>query len=417
MKITYVVHQFLPRYFTGTEQYVFAISTEMQKRGHDVEIFSLEPFFGEADELFSIKEEEVAGLRVYRVRYWMQLDSDWQRLEYQHPYLGFRFGEHLETSQPDIVHFFHLRHLGANLIDECHRRDLPSATHLMDFWYLCPRVTLLRADDELCSGPPADAGACLDCFGIGRSSADGQAIRERADYQRQQLLRCDRIIAPSKFLKTVFAANGIPEERIEVIAYGIDPERLGDLRGGRPNRLPNAPLRIGFMGSIAPYKGTQLLVDAVLQTEGPLELQVYGRTSDFGEFGTDLEKKASSDSRIEFRGPFERDALGAVLSEMDVLVVPSRWYENTPFVVLEAFAGGVPVIATDLGGMSEIVADEVNGELFARDDTADLGCRLARLADEPARLIEYQKALPRVKEQAENAAELDLLYSSMLTSS
>jgi len=67
---------------------------------------------------------------------------------------------------------------------------------------------------------------------------------------------------------------------------------------------------------------------------------------------------------------------------MDVLVVPSTWYENTPFVVLEAFAAGVPVIAADLGGLGEIV-DEKNGLLFAAGDPAALRRRIEQVAGDP----------------------------------
>ena len=108
MKITYVVHQFLPRYFTGTEQYVFSIASGLQNAGHDVEVFSLEPDFDDRDGVFSLQREIVQGLDVVRVKYWNQLHRDWQRLDFSHPFMSDRFARYLEERQPDLVHVFHL---------------------------------------------------------------------------------------------------------------------------------------------------------------------------------------------------------------------------------------------------------------------------------------------------------------------
>ena len=68
MKITYVVHQFLPNYFTGTEQYVHAIASRFRSAGHDVEVFCLEPDFNDEGGVFVLQREAVAGLSVVRVR-------------------------------------------------------------------------------------------------------------------------------------------------------------------------------------------------------------------------------------------------------------------------------------------------------------------------------------------------------------
>ena len=96
-----------------------------------------------------------------------------------------------------------------------------------------------------------------------------------------------------------------------------------------------------------------------------------------------------------------------------MLLVPSRWYENTPFVVHEAFAGGVPVVASDLGGLRELVRDGVCGDLFIPGSALDLRLRLERLVRESERLARYRSALPRQKGMAENAAEIEDLYRSI----
>ncbi len=441
LRITYVVHQFLPKYFTGTEQYVFAVAKAMQQRGHDVEVYCLDPDFAEREPFYEENREVVEGLPVVRFRHWMHLGRDFQRLEYHHPYVGLRFSDYLKARQPDVVHAFHLRHLGANLLSETAALGIPTVVHLMDFWFLCPRVVLMRGDGSLCEGPPDEGYGCIECMvpPLAKRIADdgleaevranmqrpspstpgktpiarASTFAERPRYLRDQWLRASRVVAPSRFLRDIFVRNGYPTERIDVIGYGVDRARLGSLANGRPTRPDGAPLRVGFFGSIAEHKGVDLLVDAVMQVPGDLTLSIFGRTTDFAEFAQPLAERASGDPRIAFREPFPREKLGDALTEIDVLVVPSRWYENTPFVVLEAFAGGVPVIATDLGGTAELIEDGVWSDLFARGDAASLAAKIRAFVDDSSQLARYRNALPPIKTLDANIDEMLALYESL----
>jgi glycosyltransferase involved in cell wall biosynthesis len=441
MRILFVVHQFLPRYFTGTEQYVHALGVALVRAGHAVEVFTLEPNFAEADRLFEERLESIDGLAVTRLRVWYHLDADYDRMAWSHPLVGQRFAARLAAARPDVVHVFHLHHLGIEVLLAARAARLPVALHLMDFWFLCPNATLRRADGSLCSGPPQAGVGCIDCHRpelAARLSALG--VREeliafaahavptppafRATLEacagfvhRPRALRAamatvDRVFAPSKFLAETFVADGFPRERFEVMAYGVDLDALFPLRAARDTE--SAVLRCAFLGSIAEHKGVDLAVDAVLATEGPIELTVHGRTSDFPDFAAPLVARAAGDPRIRFVGPFHPSERAAVLATIDVLFVPSRWYENTPFVILEAMAAGIVVIASDLGGIAEIVAHEVNGELAAVGDRDAFARALARLAFDRVRLARYRAALPTPKSLEFNARELAAVYRAML---
>jgi glycosyltransferase involved in cell wall biosynthesis len=98
---------------------------------------------------------------------------------------------------------------------------------------------------------------------------------------------------------------------------------------------------------------------------------------------------------------------------MDVLVVPSRWYENAPGVIFEAFAAGLPVVATDLGGMSEFVRPGENGLLFPLDDAEELAGLLRRLAEEPGLLRRLRDGVPPVKTVGEYVGELEEVYDGV----
>ncbi len=443
MRITYLVHQFLPRFFTGTEQYTYAIAQEARRRGHDVDVFTLEPDFSEQDRLFEQRSDTIDGLPVMRVRAWYHLDRDFERMEYRHPFLAERFRRHLEERRPDVVHVFHLRYLGVDLIAEARALRIPVVVHLMDFWFLCPAVVLRRPDGRLCDGPPDGGFGCVDCIrpdlaaeidrhGLrdslartlpctpsGSSPRPGVAARvatltERPRVLRDALPQAQRIVAPSHFLKSVFVRNGVPAERIDVVTYGIDPSRIASVEP-RARRVGEA-LQVGFIGSIAEHKGTDLAVDAVVSSSDALHLTVHGRVDDHDDWAKRLAARARSMPQVTFAGAFPREQLGRVLASIDVLVVPSRWYENTPFVVLEAFAAQVPVLVADLGGLSECVRDGVDGELFRPGDAADLRARLLRLAREPERLAAYRRHRPPVKSIATNGDEITALYAEAISS-
>ncbi len=130
--------------------------------------------------------------------------------------------------------------------------------------------------------------------------------------------------------------------------------------------------------------------------------------------GLPLRELAAGDDRITFYGAFSREEIGRVLSEIDVLVVPSRWYENAPGVVFEAFAAKVPVVATDLGGLSECVRHGENGLLFALEDASDLARQLRRMGEEPGLLEELRAGIGPVKTVEEYADELEELYDTLL---
>ena len=100
---------------------------------------------------------------------------------------------------------------------------------------------------------------------------------------------------------------------------------------------------------------------------------------------------------ILFRGGYNRQQLPDILADIDVVVVPSIWYENAPLVIQEAFAADIPVITTNLGGMSETVTHDVNGLLFERNDSDDLARQLRRVIDEVDLLEKLTGGIPPVR--------------------
>jgi len=411
VKILLVVHQYFPQCHSGTEQYCRATAREATRRGDEVVVLSLDPWVWRDDPPFWLRDEPYEGLSTPRLRHWEGLSANQVLLDYHNPVVAERFDQVLAEVQPDAVHFFHLRRLGVDLIDRAVERGLRTVVHLMDFWFLCPRFTLLRPDGSLCEGPPDGGRGCIACEFpelalpdevTGAAAAVATSLRRpphradrlaqwmavvrRKDELLERLARVDAVIAPSRFLASMFVANGFDPGRIQVIPYGLEPGRVRRLAGvERPRR----PLRLAFAGVLSPWKGLHVLVRAALRLQGEWTLTVHGRTDEpmFQDYIDEVRQEAAADERIRFPGPFEHGQLDQVMADTDLLIVPSLWYENTPFVVLEAFEAGVPVAVSALGGMTEVVEPGLNGFHFPAGDVEALASLLQKLVDDPAPIV------------------------------
>lgn len=444
MRIVFVTHQYPPNYTTGTELYAKRLALKLRgTAGHDVRVFTFEPSY-RADAPLVRREETVDdGVPVTRVYMWRGLLPNFVLGDSYNVFLGKIFGTYLSQVQPDAVHVFHAAFLGASILEESTLRSIPTVVNLMDFWFICPTAQLLKTrTQERCAGP--DAFQCLECLSHGDLDYDrllsftrgdrfvpiteetappGDGLRwnnatphaqlsalgARRELLRRLLLRADRIIAPSMALKRTFERFDYPADRIQVSRYGVDPMPPYTF-----DKSSEPSLRVGFIGSINRPKGLHVLVDAVLNSPGPLTLDVYGNPGLFPDYAESCFARARKDARIRLRGPTKPEHVPTALRDLDVLVVPSLWQENTPFVVLEACAAGVPVIASNVDGIAEIVRDGDNGRLFEPGDAAALGAILLELANDRAALRRMSGKFADVRTLLANAREFAAMYEDLV---
>jgi glycosyltransferase involved in cell wall biosynthesis len=180
-------------------------------------------------------------------------------------------------------------------------------------------------------------------------------------------------------------------------------------------KKPTSDLRVGYLGQIAELKGVHVLIEAVRRMpDARLRVWVYGDLQRFPTYTARLKRLIASDARIELAGAYQGpEALTRVLAGLDVIVVPSLWYENSPNVILEAFAHGTPVVVSDLGGMAELVRDGDNGLRFKPGDAGSLAQRLQRLLDEPG-LLPKLRADNLIKSVAQEMDELEAIYRQVV---
>jgi glycosyltransferase involved in cell wall biosynthesis len=153
-----------------------------------------------------------------------------------------------------------------------------------------------------------------------------------------------------------------------------------------------------------------VLVEAFGHLRGaPLELDVHGHLDWFPDYVQGLQRAAEG-LPVRFHGPFDPPRLDEILTSVDVLVVPSVWYENMPITIQEAFRNGIPVVVTDLGGMAEAVEHDVSGLVFPRGDARALAERLRALATDAALYDRIAAGRPAVPTLAEVVDRLEEIY-------
>ena len=217
----------------------------------------------------------------------------------------------------------------------------------------------------------------------------------------------DVFVAPSPALGREFVALGLPADRLVVSDYGmVTRPQVPRSRGGQQ-------LRIGFVGTLVWHKGAHVMLEAVrLLPSNRFTLQLFGNTTTFPDYTAELKAMAAG-LPVTFAGGFPPDQSPRIYSQIDVLVVPSLWPENSPLVIHEAFMAGVPVVGARMGGIVDLITDQVNGLLYDASSPAALAAALRQLIDDPGRVTALASAAPPVKTVQQDASEWDGVYERL----
>jgi glycosyltransferase involved in cell wall biosynthesis len=390
----------------------------LARRGHTVRILSGAPHWDDAgtdvhlDGDPAIQVERVRATRTYR---WLgPIGGFFDRFD--NPEARPVIGSVLDRMQPDVVHTQHLLYLSAELIGECRKRGIPVVVMLNDYWFLCHRVRLERRDGALCSGPARgwNCCQCLNTPALVRSHLNPIAVASnlyRYQYLMRRLLQADRILAPSRFLRDMFYRNGVPAGRIRHCDYGTapPPPEFADLLTARP---PHDPVRFGYLGSLMHHKGVHVLIDAFEHMpKGQAELHLFGAAPD-PSYEADLRRRARSND-VHWRGSLRHAERWRAFREIDVLVVPSIWYENSPLTIHEALTAKVPVIGSAIGGIPELVENEVSGLIFPAGSVDGLAACLQQVVEDPNCISRWQQRIVRPQPIDAHAIEIEAIYHEL----
>jgi glycosyltransferase involved in cell wall biosynthesis len=395
LRIAYLTHQYLPRHVGGTEVYTHGLAVRARNAGHEVCVITHveSPSLDRAD--YQAVATEHDGIAVTEIHHNLSRADDPARAEYDNPHIAELLKPALDAAKPDLVHAIHGMKLSGAALKLCYDRRLPVILTLADYWFICPRHTLIRWNQELCQGPAHDLD-CLRCshnlhgFANGRmqklppavlrivSNAgsgladaklprfwrDIEAIRKRKDSLRQIVERADRVIALSEFQKEMYVRNGYDANKIRVIQHGLE---TGGLRRARPKTSP--PWELVFIGSLAYHKGAHVLLNALARRpQAKVRVLIYGDASGSNPYLDSLKQLAAGDNRVKLMGTFPVDEMGRVLETAHALVMPALWYENEPLVVKAAQYIGLPVLASNIGTLATSIRHGGNGWLLPPGD-------------------------------------------------
>lgn len=448
VKILLTTHVFLPDYSSGTEILAFNTAKELQRLGHEIEIctgFMARPGLTDTQRFDNY---EYAGIKVNRFFHNAEPIGEQSNIveaEYNNLFFAHWFREYLLLFKPDMVHFFHLWLLSASAIDICRELNIPMVMTPTDFWLICPTNQLRLPDNSLCTGPNRNSINCIKhavfsnqplyisrifnklpdrtvtamvwvlnhgLFSGAWFSPMVRALQQRAGFLRQRMNMLDRVIVPTHLMEEMLIKNGLKPEKVIFSRFGISPMAPPETH----SQDVTGKLRVGFIGGLSEHKGAHLLISAVrlLPNDMSLELKIYGKNTDSPKYFEKLKRLANADQRIHFCGTFPNGIIGEILAGLDVLAVPSIWYENTPLVIYSAQAAGCPVIASNLGGMAEAVEHQKNGLLFEAGNVADLASAIERLARDRKLLRQLAANAEEPKSISNYVAELQIIYDEVL---
>lgn len=381
MKVLYLVHQFYPEYKSGTEKFVFNSAFMTQKKGNEVKVvtygFYPRDFFDHSENGILWKEFIYQGVPVLAFQFEEQpLDLHISLVDNQ----SFKFAESIILREsPNVIHVGHPMRVH-QFISAAKLHGIPIVITLTDFYLICPKVILAPTKDSICSGPEKGA-ACVElCKHLG-----GKFIKDRLIAGEKILRSADVIVSPSKFLAEIFLKE-MDNLQIHVNNHGM---RYSYIRQNSKVYSQDTPIVFGFTGYVQYHKGVHVLINAFTKIENDdAKLFIFGPGDAI--YLENIQEIAKGDKRIMFKGPFQPEQLAEIFQEIDVLVTPSIWYENYPLVLHEALASNVPVIASDLGGMSEKIKSGFNGLTFNPGDAEDLQQKIQFVLDHRESLNQFK---------------------------
>ena len=446
LRVVHAIHDFLPRHLAGSEIYAFELSRELSTR-HDVFVLAAE--YDPSTAHGTIRWRAYDGLPV------VEIVNNWEFVGFHESYSSPRLNRQLEhaldATEPDVLHVHNLLNLSFDLPRIAHERGIAVVATLHDYTLVCPSggQRIHVADQHVCES--IDTVRCSRCFAespffaqfavgrvqrrfrgspmakwaaalgrqlpvISRRAIDNvpggrphqRDIHRRLAYSRHVFEYFDRCVAPSAALAEEYVRLGVARHRIEVSPYGFRPTPPA-------NRPQSDVVRFGFVGTLAWHKGAHQFLDALKLVRGSFQATVFGDPTVSPLYTAEL-RGLSHGLPVRFAGTFDRARVADAYAEIDVLVVPSLWPENSPLVIHEAFMHGAAVAGSRRGGIPELVKEGENGFLFNPMNVAELGHVLQRFVDDPALASRMAARSPRVKRIEEDAREWEARYEAVVPS-
>lgn len=364
MKIALVNTLYEPYQVGGAERAVQILAEGLHRRGHSVCVITL----GEADR---DRRGVVGGVTVHRLAlqnwYWPYSGcagnaaqrTAWHVRDFHNAAMSARVGSVLELESPDVLHTNNVAGFSVGIWAQAAARRVPVVHTLHDYYLMCPPSAMCRK-----TGPER----IVNCEQICARCLPFAAYRRRASHAVQAVAGVSEYIL-DRHRSAGFFRNS---RTAKVIYNSVRPARARDRQ--REKRT----LAFGFIGRICEEKGVRWLLEAFTRNADPLgRLVVAGKGE--ARFVESLKAEFSSPS-VAFIGHVDP---AVFYEQVDVVVIPSLWHEPFGRTAIEALAYGIPVIASNRGGIPEAIQDGLTGIVVDPGEPGSLARAMTRLCLEP----------------------------------
>lgn len=384
----------------GAETMLVLTADLLRAAGHEVVPFAV----AEERTLPTPVHDRLPGGRRPRTRFGEAWAGTWSPRSYR------ALARVIDQTRPDLAHVHHVfESLTVSVLDALRRRRVPTVMTLHDYKPVCPNYRLFT------EGAPCTR--CLSgryvevvrhrCLEGSRwrsvaAAADAYASRARGLYDR-----VDRLVAPSAFLRDRVVDGGLPAERISVLPNPV-------VAAPAPRDQRAEPPVVVYASRLVGEKGVDCLLDASGRLPPGVRLQMIGS----GRLEPRVHERVAAEGLpVDVLGPLEPAHVAEHLRAATVAVLPALWWENCPMAVLEAAAQGVPVVASAVGGIPELVEHDRTGLLVPPGDPDALARAVNRLVTDPGKAARLGRAAwARVRERhdpARHVAALLGLYAQV----
>lgn len=371
----------------GAETYYLTVGSELERMGHEVAYFSMKhpnnlpckwgKYFVTQREYNDVKNPLSAVRDGIALIYSPEAKRNFQAL--------------CEEFRPDVVHLNNVhRQITLSILDAPYLKEhhVPVFYTAHDYVTVCPGYLMLDGEGRVCDACLEDGKYrhCIEnrCVKGSRAKSALAALEASFNSSHHSNERIDRVIAPSRFMRSKLIEGGWPEGKVEALQNFADDAILARASGVADDVTDRESPYLLFFGRLSAEKGVDVLLRA-FDAAAPslprdMRLIVVGDGPDAAEF-RELAVSLDSAPRIEFAGYQTGDALQIYVERASLAIASSRCRENMPYSIVEAFAAGTPVVGTRIGGIPELVTDGVTGFACEPGDVATMADAMVRGAE------------------------------------
>jgi len=359
----------------GATIYAHSLTKEYKNKGHSVAVFAggINP----QKKLNDIYRERYQEIDIIRINLnYESFDQPIRRLVGSKKILR-EYTKFINEYKPDIVHFHSIQGLGINIISITKKLGIKTAITLHDSWWLCPRQFFLKSDKNThCQ--QKSLSNCSLCYGLleEKYKLIKNIRKEYELFSRDTPLinifnSIDIKIFPSKFIYNTYSKYIKKQKNWYISQNGVEIPKIEIIKNKRNT------VDFIFVGGGSKEKGADLLINTwqkYFSKNIKLNLNIYG--SNINRI-----KNMVTAKNIHLNGIYKNSEITEIFSKNDVLIFPSVIPENSPITIKEAFSFSLPVIGSNIGGIPELIKENITGLIFNNNSEKDLSEKIIQLSD------------------------------------